>query len=124
MKSVVQMAAAAVLVAMATGQVLHGAPTPQEQTSGVRMPTVVREVKPNYTPEALQAGIEGSVFLEIVVQDDGTVGEAKVKQSLDEKYGLDAEALKAVKQWLFKPGTKEGKPVPVTVEIEMTFKLK
>ena len=43
---------------------------------------------------------------------DGTVGEtAKVIQSLDAKFGLDDEAVKASKQWLFKPATKDGKPV-------------
>jgi TonB family protein len=48
----------------------------------------------------------------------------KVTESLDTVYGLDAEAVKAVKQWLFTPGTKNGKPVPVKVDIEMTFTLK
>ena len=124
MKSVLRMAGAAVLVAAVAGQALAGVSNAQEQADGVQKPQVVRDVKPKYTPEAMQAGIQGSVFLEVVVQDDGTVGEAKVTKSLDEKYGLDAEALKAVKQWLFKPGTKDGKPVPVAVEIEMTFKLK
>ena len=45
-------------------------------------------------------------------------------RSLDTQYGLDAQAVSAVKQWLFKPGTKEGKPVAVHVTIEMTFTLK
>jgi outer membrane biosynthesis protein TonB len=40
---------------------------------------------------------------------------------LDTKFGLDAEAVKAAKQWTFKPGLKAGKPVPVRVTIEMGF---
>ncbi len=37
---------------------------------------------------------------------------------------LDKQAIAALEQWEFKPGTREGKPVPVRVTIEMTFTLK
>jgi len=43
---------------------------------------------------------------------------------LDTQHGLDDEAVKALKQWRFSPGTKDGKPVPVVVELEMTFTLR
>jgi protein TonB len=62
------------------------------------------------------------VELEVVVKKDGTVGDVKVKKSLDAE--LDEEAVKAMKKWEFKPGTKEGKPVDVLVDVEMTFNLK
>lgn len=91
---------------------------------GVTLPVVVREVKPAYTAEALQQKIQGSVILGIVVLADGTVGDITVKHSLDQEYGLDQEAIKAAKEWLFKPGIKDGKPVPVEVTLELTFTLK
>jgi protein TonB len=91
---------------------------------GVTMPAIVKEVKPDYTPEAKKAGIQGNVEMSVVVKDDGTVGDVRVSKSLDEKYGLDAQAVNAMKQWLFKPGSKDGKPVPVRVSVEMTFRLK
>jgi periplasmic protein TonB len=94
--------------------------TPRAQT----MPTVIREVKPVYTPEAKQQGIQGTVELSVIVNDDGTVGEVKVTKSLDDKYGLDEQAVIAMKKWQFKPGTKDGKPVAVQVTVEMSFKLK
>jgi periplasmic protein TonB len=94
--------------------------TPRAQS----MPTVVREVKPDYTAEAKQRGIQGTVELSVVVNDDGTVGEVKVTRSLDDKYGLDEQAVMAMKKWQFKPGTKDGKPVAVEVTVEMSFKLK
>ena len=47
-----------------------------------------------------------------------------VTQSLDKEYGLDTQAVEAARQWLFKPGTKDGKPVAVRVALEMTFTLK
>ena len=48
----------------------------------------------------------------------------QVTQSLDTQFGLDAQAVKAAKQWLFKPGMKAGKPVAVQISIELTFTLK
>lgn len=91
---------------------------------GVTLPSVVREVKPAYTPEAMQQKIQGSVWLRIVVLPDGTVGDMEITRSLDAEYGLDREAGKAARQWTFKPGTKDGKPVPVSVTLELTFTLK
>ena len=92
--------------------------------NGVSLPTVVSEVKPDYTPEAQAARIEGVVLLEAVVLADGKVGDVTVTQSLDSKFGLDQQAVKATKQWTFKPGLKDGKPVAVRVHVEMTFTLK
>lgn len=92
--------------------------------SGVAMPMVTREVKPDYTPEARKAGIQGNVELSVVVKDDGSVGDVTVTKSLDDKYGLDNEAVTAMKKWQFKPGSKDGKPVAVRVKVEMTFRLK
>jgi protein TonB len=88
------------------------------------LPRLKHEVKAVYTQEAKDAGIQGTVVLDAEVLADGTVGDVKVKQSLDTKYGLDEQAVKAVKQWTFEPGTKDGKPVPVRVDIEITFTLK
>jgi len=90
--------------------------------NGVTAPTVVKQVKPQYTPDAKEAKVEGVVGLECVVEATGSVGDVTVTRSLDE--GLDQEAIKAVKQWRFKPGTKDGKAVPVLVTLEMTFTLR
>jgi len=92
--------------------------------NGVTAPVVVRSVKPEYTAEALAARIQGTVFVETIVKSDGTVADAKIVKSLDDVLGLDQQAVKAAKQWVFKPGTKDGKAVPVSVTIEMTFTLK
>jgi TonB family protein len=68
--------------------------------------------------------IEGTVVLESVVKSDGSVGDVSVVRSLDSVFDLDREAVKAMRQWEFKPGTKEGKDVAVKVVVEMTFSLK
>ena len=97
--------------------------TPYRAGNGVSAPTLVKEVKPTYTPEAKAAKIEGVVVTSAVVLADGTVGDVKVTKSLDTKFGLDEQAVKAEKQWVFKPGMKDGKPVAVQVTIELSFTL-
>jgi protein TonB len=89
---------------------------------GVSLPIVVKEVRAQYTQQALAAKIQGTVMLKSVVLQDGTVGDVEVEQSLDQE--LDQQAVNAMKQWEFKPGTKDGKPVAVRVHCEMTFTLK
>ncbi len=88
---------------------------------GVQAPRVVREMKPDYTAEAMRAQIQGTVEVEAIVQADGKVGEVRVVRSLDKDYGLDDAAVRAVKGWEFKPGLKDGQPVPVLINIELTF---
>jgi TonB family protein len=92
--------------------------------AGVTPPRLVKETKPTYTRDAMRARIEGAVVMEVVVQADGTVGDVRVVRSLDKELGLDDQAVKAVKQWRFDAGRRDGKPVPVLVEIEMTFTLR
>jgi TonB family protein len=87
--------------------------------SGVTSPAVVDESLPSYTVDALLAGVEGLLKLECVVNVDGMVGDIRVVQPLFPS--LDEEAVKKVKQWRFRPGTKDGQPVAVLVEIEHAF---
>jgi TonB family protein len=91
---------------------------------GIVVPRVISDVKPTYTAGAMQAKIQGTVLLAAVVLANGDVGEVTVTQSLDTEHGLDQQAIDAVRQWKFEPGTKDGKPVAVEVVIEMTFTLK
>ena len=97
---------------------------PYRPGSGIETPQVLREVKPQYTSDAMRAKIQGVVVLECVIMPDGTVGDVHVVKSLDAVFGLDQEAVKAAKQWRFIPGKKQGQPVPVLVQIELTFTLR
>ena len=92
--------------------------------NGVELPRILREVKPQYTADAMRAKVQGVVELEAVVLPDGSVGDVRVTHSLDPVFGLDEEAIKAVKQWRFAPGTRLGQPVAVLVGIELTFTLR
>ena len=87
----------------------------------VTAPTATKTTKPAYTSEAMLRRIQGSVVLQVDVLPDGTVSTVALVKSLDP--GLDEEAVKAVKQWRYSPGLKNGKPVTVRVEATLPFRL-
>lgn len=91
---------------------------------GVTLPVPIEEHRAEYTAEALQQGVQGSVFMDVVVGATGDVTDVTVSKSLDAEYGLDEQAVKAMRRWKFKPGSKDGQPVAVQVEVEMRFTLK
>jgi protein TonB len=72
----------------------------------------------------MKAGLAGSVVMSAVVDADGSVGDVVVTRSLDQKYGLDEQAVKAAKAWTFAPGTRGGVPVAVRVTIETEFTMR
>lgn len=92
--------------------------------NGVSTPELVTEVKPLYTADAMRAKIQGSVLVECIVQPDGSVTDVKVIKSLDPVFGLDLEAIKAARQWRFRPGRRLGQPVPVVINIVLDFTLR
>jgi TonB family protein len=92
--------------------------------NGVMPPVIIHEEKPQYTSEAMRMKVQGIVEVEAIVMPDGTVGQVQIVRSLDDRYGLDQKAVEAVKMWRFRPGTRMGKPVPVLVNIELTFTLR
>lgn len=92
--------------------------------NGVSLPQLIREVKPAYTSDAMRAKIQGTVLLECVVRSDGAITDIQVLRSLDPTFGLDQEAVKAARQWRFRPGMRMGEPVSVVITIELTFTLR
>ena len=115
------LAAALLIGSAASAAELKSGPQPG---NGVTLPLLIKEVKPAYTSDAMRAKIQGTVLLECVVRPDGTVTDIQVLRSLDPTFGLDQEAIKAARQWRFRPGMRLGEPVPVLVTIELTFTLR
>jgi periplasmic protein TonB len=95
---------------------------PYRPGSGITPPSLLHEVKPDYTEDARRLGIRGDVVMEIVVRRDGRVGDVRVLQGLG--HGLDERAVAAVRQWVFSPATRRGTAVDVMVEVAMEFKLR
>lgn len=74
-----------------------------------------------YPEMAKEAGIEGRVIVQFVVDEDGTVTNPKVARGAHKL--LNEAALSAVKEQTFKPGTTDGRPVPVQMSLPVTFRL-
>jgi len=95
---------------------------PYQPGAGIDPPTLVREVRPTYTDAARRQAIEGDVVLEIIVRQDGSVGNIRVLRSLG--AGLEQKAIEAVRQWRFNPAKRHGTPVDVVVQVSVEFKLR
>jgi protein TonB len=90
--------------------------------NGVTGPTLVKQVSPFYTGDALARKIQGAVALEVIVARDGIPSAIRVVRSLD-AHGLDEEAIRAAKQWRFNPGRIGETPVDVLVIIVIDFRI-
>ncbi len=75
------------------------------------MPTMQGECRGKYTDEARDAGIEGTVMLDLVVGEDGKARDIKVVKGLG--HGLDEAAIAALARCRFKPGLRNGQAVAV-----------
>jgi len=90
--------------------------------NGIVAPKPIYHPDPEYTDQARRKKIRGTVLLSIVVTREGTVRDAKVTTSLEKS--LDQQALDTVSKWKFEPATKDGKPVPVRIAVEMSFNIR
>src|ERR1051326_1105501 len=88
---------------------------------GVSAPVPIYKPEPEYSEEARKAKFQGTVVLFIVVDDKGNPRDLKVIRPLG--LGLDQKAIEAVQKWKFRPGMKDGHPVPVQATIEVNFRL-
>jgi TonB family protein len=77
---------------------------------------------PLYSDEARRRQIEGVVTIDARVGLDGRATLPRIVHSLG--FGLDQNALVALRQWQFRPGTRDGRPVQMTAEIDIEFSLR
>ncbi len=77
--------------------------------------------QPEYSEAASKAKFQGTVTLSVVVDASGQPTFIKVTRPLG--LGLDQKAIEAVQNWRFKPGMKDGQPVPVQASVEVNFRL-
>jgi protein TonB len=108
----------AFLLLIATVAALQPQTFPSPNTT---RPAVTHRVEPEYSKEARDAKLEGTVILATVVGIDGLPSEIKVLKVLGK--GLDEKAVECLQKWRFKPGTRDGEPVAVKVTVEMDFRL-
>lgn len=91
----------------------------REIKSGVKYPKPVFERKPYFTARAFQVPVQGTVVLQLVVDQTGRPTQIAVLEPLGS--GLDQNALKAASEWRFEPATKDGQPISIPITIEMSF---
>jgi TonB family protein len=84
-------------------------------------PRLLYKVEPAYSEEARKAKWQGTATLSVEVDASGRVTNVDVIRKLG--LGLDEKAVEAVKQWQFSPGVKDGKPVAVQAQVEVSFRL-
>ena len=94
---------------------------PRAGVDGVTSPVCLYCPDPDYTDPAREAKFNGTVLLDVIVSAEGRLIEAKVSHGAP--FGLNEEAIKAIRSWQFRPATKDGMAVTVQVPIEVVFHL-
>jgi protein TonB len=86
----------------------------------IRPPTKLSDARPQYPSEALAAGIQGVVILEVTVNESGNVTNPRILRSIPL---LDEAAIEAVRQWQFTPSMLNGQTIPVVMTTTVNFVL-
>ena len=91
-------------------------PTPSDEPA-----RLVQTSKLVYPEEAFAKGIQGTVVVELVVDQEGRVAHAEVRESVP---ALDTAALAAVRGWRFTPARLAGKPIASTASAPVAFTIR
>ena len=88
--------------------------------SGIQQPTQLRKVNPVYPEIARSARVQGVVILELTLDTQGFVTDARILRSIPL---LDQAAIDAVRQWQYTPTLLNGVPVPIVMTATVQFTL-
>jgi protein TonB len=99
-------------------------PKPDDFVAIETNPVPLAPPSPVYPDSARVAGIEGKVWVKVLVDKEGMVKDAIVLKDSGTKIGFEEAALAAVRQQTWKPATQKGQPVAVWVSYEIKFSLK
>ncbi len=83
------------------------------------MPTLAAKQEPVYSQDALSYRVEGEVWLGVMVTKAGLADEIVVMRSVG--FGLDEQAIAAVRAWRFNPAMKNSKAVEKFATIAVSF---
>ena len=97
-------------------------PLPAHITDIVTAPARTRTVSPEYPQVARAAQLEGDVLLEAIVTADGKVTNVSVVRSVHPL--LDESARKAVRQYEYAPGRRNGVPESTTIRLTVSFRMR
>lgn len=94
---------------------------PLRPGGAIKSPKKIKEVLPVYPAIARAARVGGTVILEAIIDETGSVRDVRVLRSIPL---LDAAAIDAVRQWQFTPALLNGQPVPVVMTVTVAFTLR
>lgn len=100
--------------------VIFGQGGPKKLTRAEALAAVASKTSPEYPAVARQLKLEGTVEIEAVISEQGTVEEVRVVSG---NPVLTKSAAEAVKKWKFTPVTSGGKPVKAVAPLGISFKL-
>jgi len=95
-------------------------PPPQRLHQGIQAPRKTIDVAPGYPALARESHIEGTVILDVIIDERGTVTSTRVLKSVTL---LDQAAINAVRQWKFTPARLNGEAIPIVMTVTVTFRL-
>ena len=95
----------------------HAAAAPEELSG----PVPVKKIDPKYPPTLIAERVAGEVILYAVIRRDGTVDSIQVVRGVDQQ--LDRNAMAALSQWRFRPGSKQGNPIELEAIVHIPFRL-
>ena len=98
-----------------TGQTI----VPANSAAGLEFPVAEKKPEPEFTGEARQDKVKGTVLVRMVVGTDGVARRIAIRQPLG--YGLDARVAETLERYRFKPGMKDGKRVAVEMVVNQMF---
>ena len=84
-------------------------------------PEIVHQVQPRYSEKARQAGVQGMVIVEAIIDELGQVTNVRLVRGLP--MALDLAAIQAIQQWRFKPALLDGRPVKVFYTLTVNFSI-
>ena len=93
---------------------------PRITSSDLSGPVPVKKVDPKYPPTLISDHVEGEVVLYAVIRGDGSVDSIQVVHGIDEQ--LDANAMRALAQWKFRPAGRQGVPVELEAIVHIPFR--
>ena len=96
--------------------------SPSSAETGLSAPEAITKVDPAYPQELIHDRVEGTVTLHAIIRRDGSVDQVTVLDGFDER--LNENARKALLQWRFRPGTRDGVPIDVEAVVRVPFKVR
>jgi|GEM_PF-778078 len=88
-------------------------------TPEMSRPRALQPIQPRYTEPARKAGVQGTVIVEAIIDENGRATHVRVVRGLP--MGLDRSAMEAIQQVTFQPAMRGGRPVKVYFNLTVNF---